>query len=231
MDRAPFESKHETLVGDVADLETVRKAVKGMDAILIAHMASRQAGAYETPTVAFDANVKGTANLFFAGIEQNIKRYCLISSTGVLAGYPKDRLKFYSRDILPKGNDLYTLTKACQEVLGEHFQRLHQFAVAVLRIGWVMDADTMIDKYGKKIPWYCAGLTDRRDIGEAARLALECDDITYEVFYVEGTPESAECCDIAYTRTRLGWKPKFDFKWLPTEKEYNCNRQRDEPPV
>jgi hypothetical protein len=41
--------------------------VKGCQAVVIAHMASRQAGSYQTPTVPFDANVKGTANLFFAG--------------------------------------------------------------------------------------------------------------------------------------------------------------------
>ena len=97
------------------------------------------------------------------------------------------------------------------------FQRIHDLAVSVLRIGWVMDADTMVDKYGRHRPFYSVGYTDWRDIGDAARLALECPDIAYEVFYVEGTPESAERCDVAYTRQRLGWQPKYDFTWLPVQ--------------
>ena len=214
LDRQPFATSHELQIGDLADLDVARRAVAGVDAVLIAHMASRQAGAYDTPPTAFDANVKGTANLFFAGVEQGIRRFCVISSTGVLAGYPQEKPVFRTRDTFPKGNDLYTLTKACQELIAEQFQRVHQLSVSVLRIGWVMDADTLIDKYGKRMTSYHVGLTDRRDIGEAARLALERDDTAYEVFYVESTPESAERCDIAYTRQRLGWAPKYDFKEL-----------------
>jgi nucleoside-diphosphate-sugar epimerase len=210
MDLKSFASPHELFVGDVADLDAARRAVVGMDAILIAHMASRQAGAYDTPPLAFDVNVKGTANLFLAGIEYGIKKFCVISSTGVLAGHTG----FWKRDSFPKGNDFYSLTKACQEVIAEQFQRVHQLSVSVLRVGWVMDADTMVDKYGQHRAQYCVGYTDRRDVGEAARLALERDNIDYEVFYVEGTSESADRCDIAYTRRRLGWEPKYDFKSL-----------------
>lgn len=213
MDVRTFDSPHEVVVGDVADLDTVRQAVKGVDAIVIAHMASRQAGAYDAPPLAFDANVKGTANLFFAAVEQGIRRICLMSTNGVAGNTKKD--EFRSCDSFPRGRDMYTLTKACQEVIAEQYQRLHHLAVSVLRIGWVMDADTMIDKYGQHRPFYEVGYTDRRDIGEAARLALECPDRGYEVFYVESTPESAGYCDMARIRDRLGWKPKYDFKWLP----------------
>lgn len=211
MDLKPFTTPHELFVGDIADLNVARQAVAGMDAVVVAHMASRQVGAYDTPPIAFDVNVKGTANLFFAGIEQGIRKFCVISSNGVLAGHTG----FWKRDAFPKGNNLYSLTKACQEVIAEQFQRLHQLSVSVLRVGWVMDADTMIDKYGQHRSQYCVGYTDRRDIGEATRLALERDDIGYEVFYVEGTPESADRCDIAYTRRRLGWHPQYDFNGLP----------------
>lgn len=223
MDVAPFSSVHEMRVGDVADLDTVRAAVKGMDALCIAHMASNQAGAYKTPPVAFDANVKGTANLFFAAVEQGIKRICLVSSTGAVSGYPKDT--HLSRDLVPKATDIYGLTKACQEVIAEQFQREHNLQVSVLRLGWVMDADTMITKYGDPILWYYPTLIDRRDIGECARLALEKDDITYEIFYVLSALDHASV-DVAHTASRLGWKPRFDFKWLPTREEYNRRMEK-----
>jgi len=218
MDVVTFETPHELVVADVGDLDDVRRAVDGTEALVIAHMASRQAGAYETPAGCFDANVKGTANLFFAAAKKGVKRVVLVSSDGVRGGYPEGT--FGSRDLPPKGNDMYTLTKTCQEVIAEQYARVEGMGVAVLRIGWVMDADTMVNKYGREIPHYCEGLTDRRDIGEVARLACELPDLGYEIFYVFGTPESDAKCDAAHTRRRLGWKPKYDFKWLPTPEEY-----------
>jgi len=81
MDVTPIESRHETVLGSVADLDTVRRALDGCQAMVIAHMASRQAAAYETPTMAFDVNVKGTANLYFAAVEQGIRRAVLVSTS------------------------------------------------------------------------------------------------------------------------------------------------------
>ena len=51
--------------------------------------------------------------------------------------------------------------------------------------------------------------------GLAARLAMETPDLGYEVFYVLSSPEAEKCYDVAYTRTRLGWKAQHDFMWLP----------------
>jgi nucleoside-diphosphate-sugar epimerase len=136
----------------------------------------------------------------------------------VLFGYPKQPSQFFGREVPPKSDTLYGLTKVCQEIVAEHYQRMHQLSVSALRVGWVMDADTMIDKYNRSQTTYQVGFSDRRDIGDAARLALERGAICYDVFYVESTPESADRFDIAYTKRTLGWEPKYDFKWLPSKK-------------
>ncbi|MBN2581499.1 MAG: NAD(P)-dependent oxidoreductase, partial [Planctomycetes bacterium] len=148
MDVVDWPTPHEKIVGDVADLETCRRAVQGMDAIVIAHMASRQAGAYEAPTVAFDVNVKGTANLFFAAAEQGIRRVVLISTGGVVGAY---KGSFLSRDLPLKAVSLYGLTKALQEIVAEQYHREFGFQVAVLRLGYILSADdhdNVVDKYG-----------------------------------------------------------------------------------
>lgn len=213
MDIVPFDpvTEGEVMVGDVADLETCRRAVSGVDALVIAHMASRQAGAYETPVTPFDANVKGTANLLFAAQQEGIERAVLVSSLGAVLG---NELDYYPRDAPLAGKDIYSLTKACQEVVAEHWHRVHGMRIAVLRPNWVMDADTMVSKYGDQITTWTTGLIDRRDIGEAARLALELDDLGFEIFYVAGPAEAASDVDVAYTRRRLGWQPQFDFSDL-----------------
>jgi len=216
MDVTPMTSEHETVVGDVADLETVRAALAGVDGLLIAHMAPTRPDSYGTPTIPFDANVKGTANLFFAAAEAGIERVALVSSTSAIAGHDLAR---YPHDLPPKTQTgekaLYALTKACQELIAEHYHRQCGMNVGVLRPAYIIDADTMTDKGGRSIPHYMDHLVDRRDIGEAARLCLECADLGYETFNLMGTVESLDKWDVSYTRERLGWKPKYDFQWLP----------------
>lgn len=219
MDVVDWQTPHEKVLGDVADLETCRRAVRGCQGIVIAHMASRQAGAYETPALPFDANVKGTANLFFAGLECGVRRYVLISSESVVMGHPAPPRR--TTDMPYRGATLYGLTKVCQEVIAEQFQREHGLAVAALRVGYILSADDpnrVVDKYGKRIQERNPPCTDRRDIGEAARLAIELPDLGYEVFYVLGAPEADRFYDMEPTFRRLGWKPRYDFTWLPPAK-------------
>jgi nucleoside-diphosphate-sugar epimerase len=215
MDVAAFESPgHEVIVGSVADLATVRRAVQGCDAIVIAHMASRQAGSYETPEAPFDANVKGTANLFFAAVEEGIQRVVLVSSSGVVHSAEHGG-RFLCRDLPFSSRGIYGLTKVCQEVIAEQYHREHGLRVAVLRLGYIVDGDAAADKYGKPVRERNWQMNDRRDIGGIALAALECEDLRWEIFYTMCTDESMVHADTLYTRRRLGWTPKYRFKELP----------------
>jgi nucleoside-diphosphate-sugar epimerase len=209
MDVHQFETRHELLTGSVADLPAVREAVKGVDAIVIAHMA-KNPDAYVDPTLPFDINVKGTANLLFAAAEQKIGKIVLISSGGVTSAHD---VAVHGHTLPPKTKGLYYLTKALQEVIAEQFAR-DRISIAVLRIGYVVDGETRLDKYGRKIEKPHPMLVDARDVGEAACLCLERDDIGYEVFPVIGVKSAIEKYDTAHTRNRLGWTPKYDFAWL-----------------
>ena len=207
-----FQSRHETVVGDVADLDAVRNAVKGMDGIIIAHMSPRNPDSYLTPTLPFDINVKGTANIFHAAVENGVKRVVLISSTGAPIAHSKME---YGEDVPhtagPKSIGMYGLTKAIQEIIAEQYSREHYMAVAALRVGQVMDQDSLVNKYGTRLTKYSAMLTDRRDIGEVARLCLDHPTLTYEVFNVMSTPESMTVSDVKYTCDFLKWKPQYPF--------------------
>jgi nucleoside-diphosphate-sugar epimerase len=210
MDVAAFDPRgHQPVVGDVADLSAVRAAVNGVDALVIAHMASRQAGAYDTPVASFDANVKGTANLFFAAAEAGIARVVLVSSSSVTYGHG-DR-SWFAHDTPPKAKDLYGLTKVCQEVVAEQYHRVHGIAVAVLRIGALLSEDTMVDKYGNKEDRPGENYVDPRDVGDVARLCLGLSDLAYETLFVMGVPAAAAKYDTAWTERRLGWKPRHRY--------------------
>ena len=213
MDVRPFDSRHEVVVGDVADLAAVQAAVRGMEALIIAHMAPRTPNAYEAPPACFDINVKGTANLFHAAQAEGIKRVVLVSSQGAISGHAG--LQTYPHDLPPRNKGgLYGLTKALQEVIAEQYAREHGMAVAALRVGYIVDGEKNVDKYGKTIAERAPPDADRRDIGEVARLCLECPDLTYETFTVMSTAESMDLWDVRYTCQRLAWKPKYDFSWL-----------------
>jgi uronate dehydrogenase len=219
MDVVPVDSPHENIKGDVANLDDVRKAAAGMDAMVIAHMAPRSPDSYSEPPVCFDINVKGTANLFHAAVENKIKRVVVISSTGAVIGHGE---KAWGADhphtALPRSKGLYGLTKALQEIIAEQYSREHGMSVSALRVGYIMDQDGLKDKYGREVKEWSPLLTDRRDIGEVARLCLERPDITYHVFNVMSTDASMKDCDVQHTCDFLNWKPAYPFASLPRPK-------------
>jgi len=210
MDVVEFESPHEVMVASVADLDDCRKAVDGIDAIVIAHMASRQAGSYDTPVAPFDVNVKGTANLLFAAVEQGVRKAVLISSSGVVAHHQKAKT-FLTLDMPLRGAGMYPLTKICQEVIAEQFHLEYGIGVAALRPAYITDEDSCKDKYGREASECNWQFIDRRDIGLAAKLALELDDLGFERFYVLGTPMAKDHAEMGPTYERLGWEPQHPF--------------------
>jgi len=180
---------------------------------VMCHMAPNPVG-YQSPPMAFDTNVKGTANLFHAALACGIKKIVVISSTAAVQDYKREVI---AHDLpLRAAGGYYGMSKACQEVIAEQFAREHGMQVACLRVGYILDGDKNVDKYGRVIAERNALDTDRRDIGEVARLCLECPDLAYETFNVMSTWESMDSWDVKYTCARLNWKPAHDFGWLRT---------------
>lgn len=218
MDIVDFESPHQTVRGDVSDLPTVLEAAEGMDAIVVAHMAPNRPEVYETPTQALDVNVKGTANLFYAAREKGIGKVVLISSQAAIRAHGEREV--YPHDLPPcPGEGHYCLSKGLQEMIAEQHARTCGISVAVLRVGYILDGDNNVDKYGRSVGQRAAPDTDRRDIGEVARRCLELTDLTYETLHVMSTPESMREWDVQYTCRRLGWEPEYDFSWLKEPQE------------
>ena len=220
----PEEGPHDAIAGSVADLETCRQAVDGMDAIVVGHMAPRGKNNvnYDTPTMPFDINVKGTANLFHAAREVGIEAAVVISSTAAIMYYQKlPDPPALTHDLAPRafGSGFYGISKVMQEITAEYYARQHGMRVAVLRVGYILDGENNRDKYGRVIDERAPLDADRRDIGAVARLALEDTSIAYEVFHVMSTEEAMDTWDLRYTCDRLGWRPAYDFSWLPGNQE------------
>ena len=217
MGRSKMKTEHEQVQGDVSVLDDVRRAMDGVDAVIINHMAPRDPNAYETPELCFKINVTGTANILEVAREMGINNIVIISST---SPKPENPTEWINTVPLPASTGLYGLTKACQETLGQFYAREHSMQIALLRVGYIIDADEMQDKYGREVgernPLDC----DRRDVGEVARLFLEQDLPGLSVFPVMSTPECLSVWGVQHTVDTLGWTPRYDFNDLPTDK--NC---------
>lgn len=200
----------EMMIGDLASLEDCRRAVAGMEAVVMCHMAPNPAG-YATPVLAVDVNVKGTANLYHAMVEAGITKAVLISSGGVLNKVAKADAVVGDGPYNYK-NGLYVLTKIMQENIARFHFETNAVRTAVLRPGWVVWDETCITKYGQKLESYNSTLVDPRDIGRAADLALALSGLALESFNLE--QEGGEAYDGASTRNRLGWKPGYTFSSL-----------------
>jgi nucleoside-diphosphate-sugar epimerase len=209
MDVHPSEDGIESFVGDIADLDTCRRAVEGMDVVVLCHMAPNPTG-YATPVQAIDVNVKGTANLYFAAHEREITRFVLISSTGVLpepAAVPTPGDGPYNYHY-----SLYVLTKIMQEATARFYHEMHGINTAILRPSWVVYDEDFTTKYGQKMDHYEPGLIDPRDIGAAVDAALALPDPGLEVFQI-GQDDSG--LDVTAAQARLGWTPRYRFTSLP----------------
>ena len=144
----------ESYVADLSDLESIRPAFEGVDAVV--HL-----GADPSPKASWEStlnnNIVGTRNVYEAARLAGAGRVILASTNHAVGFYPlKDdpykaiyegRLAEVRRpfrmldhkDLRP--DSLYGVSKAFGEVLGSYYQDEYELSVICLRIGWVMTPD------------------------------------------------------------------------------------------
>jgi nucleoside-diphosphate-sugar epimerase len=216
LDKRTSEGPWEIMQGDVGDLDVALRLCEGCSHLVIAHMAPNRPDIYGDPTIPFDVNVKGAANLFHAASVHGIQRTVLISSTSVVAGHMAAG-QFLSRDLPDFPVGLYSLTKTLQEGIARYYHDQYGMEVAVLRPAHICDEDRLVDKYDKPLTYANWVMIDPRDIAEAVRLSLVVRGLSYDTFYISGHPDAEERLDLKHTRDVLGWKPRHTFEKYPRE--------------
>lgn len=200
----------ESVVGDVTDLTVCRSALVDMEAVVLCHLAPNPYQ-YSEPGVPLDVNVKGAANLYYGAVELGIRRFVLISTTGVLrreeglGAVPGDGPYNFHYNF-------YALTKIMQEDLARFYHEKHGVSTIVLRPGWIVYDEDFVTKYGQRLERYDPGLIDPRDIGKVVGVALALSDPGLEAYEI-GQDDCG--LDLAPARTRLGWDPQYRFAGLP----------------
>ncbi|MBB6429178.1 NAD-dependent epimerase/dehydratase family protein [Algisphaera agarilytica] len=208
-DIVPIDCDEPFVQADLSDPQAAKSLTQGVDAMVIAHMSPKNE---QDPSRVFTTMGVGTINLFQAAADAGIRKVCLISSVDAVRGYPKDTRRM--RSFPPKADELYGLGKASQEHIAEYYARLHGLEVTVLRIGYVIDATTLTNKYDVVEKSFAPNMVDRLDVGEACARCLQRKGKGYEVFYVLGIRENGRF-EVEPTWEALDWHPQHLAKPTP----------------
>jgi nucleoside-diphosphate-sugar epimerase len=202
--------------GSVTNANDINAAMAGAFGLVIAHMAPRAPGVYDSPEIPFDINVKGTAMLFDAAIRHGIQRVVLISSISVFSAAQISE-QYLTGDLTPIPDSIYGLTKSHQEQVALHYYLNHGLETAILRPAYISLGENLEDKYGVKRASVNWQFIDPRDIGAAAYRSLVTPDLACEIFHLVAGPGAEEKTDVRRTMEHLSWTPHFRFTEFPLD--------------
>jgi hypothetical protein len=200
--------RHEFRRVDVSDLDQVRKAAEGKDAILNLSVLRNDR------KLAFDVNTRGCYNMMLAAVEHRIRRVINTGPHLVVSGQPYDRFDFgITPDSPPQpGTQLYALTKSLGQEVCRVFTQHHDIYVQEYLFFSLRDMATLkpgTDATPFSISW--------GDAGEVFRLGLDIDlaklPSRCEIFFVfADMPHGKYANDKA--KQILGFRAKDDLSVL-----------------
>jgi uronate dehydrogenase len=193
-DRAPVPDPapgEEVVPADLGDIETLRRAVAGVDGIL--HLGGYAVEA-DWDTI-HDANIVGCHNLYEAARLEGVGRVVFASSNHAVGYYP--RAETIGVDMPVRPDTRYGLSKAFGEALGALYAYKYGVAGMAIRIGNVTDQPH--DKRRLAI-WQSP-----RDFVQLVRIGLEHPDIRHEIVY--GMSDNERAWWDNANALRLGYRP------------------------
>ncbi len=132
-DRRPTPNVADVITGDLADRDIVYRAVDGMDTVI--HLAAYVNNGELVETL-LRPNVISPYYICEAARELGIKRLVLASSVQVIEGFGRPGRSIGVDEGLRPRN-LYALTKAWGEIMGDMYAKMYNLSVIHVRIGWL----------------------------------------------------------------------------------------------
>jgi nucleoside-diphosphate-sugar epimerase len=202
-------------LADLTDEVALRRAVKGMDAIV--HMAANADGEAEWDSV-LNSNIIGTYNVYEACRLAGVPRIVFASSIMTIFGYaleePYKAIHEARLDAVPESvplitaqdparpTALYSCSKVWGEAMAHMYAHVHGMSCLCIRIGWVVSEDKPPDEpYAN--PVWCS----QRDIAQLVERCLAApESVRYDLFYGLSDNEH-RWADIAHAREVIGYVP------------------------
>jgi UDP-glucose 4-epimerase len=115
---------------DIRNIDQVKKAVKGVDAVIHQAALVSVTRSLENPILSHDINVKGTLNLLKASTNTNVKRFVLASSCAV---YGDTKTLPNHENLQPKPLSPYAADKIAMENYAKNFHKSYGLETVSLR--------------------------------------------------------------------------------------------------
>jgi nucleoside-diphosphate-sugar epimerase len=211
--------------GDIADLETIKPAFEGMDAVV--HLAASISVTSPWKDVLHD-NLIGTYNVFEASRIAGVKAVVFASSNHTIGGYETDGApsiyglddpRVYDHTVEVRPDSLYGVSKVYGEALGRYYHDTHGLRVYNLRIGSVRNDDDPRDPSvaegsfwlnlspEEKFERIRSTWLSKRDCAELIGACLDAVDVPWAVVYgISNNPR--QFWDLKHAKDLLGWQPK-----------------------
>src|SRR5688572_14636789 len=171
-------------VGSIVDRETVRRCMRGVDAVLHTATLHKPHVATHGRQAFVDTNVTGTLNLLEEAVAAGVKSFVFTSTTSTfghaLVPPPGEPAAWITEDVRPVPKNIYGVTKVAAEDLCELFHRTHGLPCLVLRTSrFFPEADDDLaarnayDDANLKANEYLHRRVDVADVVNAHLLAIE----------------------------------------------------------
>jgi nucleoside-diphosphate-sugar epimerase len=201
-------------LADIADFDSVRRAVEGMDTVV--HMAADPSGEGGWDSLLRN-NIIGAHNIFEASRQAGVQRVLYASTNQVVFGYHGQEFidRLYSPD-KPAAFQIPPIDHtrparplneyASSKVFGEALAHMYAFArglsCIVLRIGWVLADDTPPSPRAQTL--WCS----QRDCVQLVERCINAPaDLRFDIFFVQ-SDNADNMVDIQHAKDVLGYAPQ-----------------------
>lgn len=205
-DRVPGRHGNEHVVGDLLDVEAVKAAARGTDAVIhLAAVADRQHFAAEI----VPHNIVGTHHVLEASRLARVRRFVYASSCRVVGALDWNG----ERVGLEAGfapSDHYGVSKATGELLTDMYARRFGIEVVCARLGWF----PRNPEEAEKLPTVSFGKRIFLSHADALRFfvcALEAPELSQATVFVVSKNDGDPAFDLEPGRRLLGYEPVDSF--------------------
>ena len=209
----------EVVTANLADLEALKEACAGMDAVL--HLAGNP-----NPNAVWqdllEANVVGTYNLFAAAKAAGVKRVVYASSIHAVSGYPAEVQVKTSEPVHP--GDLYGVSKCFGEALCRYMASKEGVSAIAVRIGAFQPARTVQSESGLD---FLDDFVSERDLTQLLQRCIDAEQVPFAILH--GLSDNRfKRLDISDARTLVDYAPQDDsFAEMPGLRELHLEEHAD----
>jgi NAD+ dependent glucose-6-phosphate dehydrogenase len=160
--------ENETHIGDLSDIETLKNAMEGCEAVV--HLAATSDEA-DFVSLLVPSNVIGLYNVFEAALLAGVKRIVFASSVHTMARFSPEHPPIETTE-LPRPGTRYGITKVLGETMGRYYFDRDGLEFVALRFGAFEPAEKLIGHEGMQRCWLSP-----RDGRELIMRAIEVENV------------------------------------------------------